>query len=59
MASPRSRGIKDLPPPPDYTLLRNPQTTKDLLHHLHSFKPSNRPKKQGRGEFRPQVFTIE
>lgn len=59
MASPIDRGLHDLPPPPDYSLLNNPKTAKEIVKHCHLFKPTNRPKRPGRGKFRPQVFTLE
>lgn len=36
-----------------------PQTEEELFILSGSFKPTNRPKEPGRGEFRKQIFSLE
>lgn len=36
-----------------------PRTEEEALKLANTFKPSNRPKEPGRGEFRKQIFSLE
>lgn len=36
-----------------------PRTEHELFSLSNSFKPTNRPKEAGRGEFRKQIFTLK